>query len=203
MATLLGTTIEIFTHYDATTTIKHTFTPYLSHIPTPFLPHNPPTIALWATKNHFQLLLPFSLSPRSLAENLLPLPAIPLHNTNAKGHPITVAAPQTAQYHPWCHYSDPSPPTIPRAFVVKLVIHSATITIPPFEQCHTNTSPQTMHLHYCSQLPASPLTLPSLKSHIYNKPPIPTHFVCNSPQTSFQRSHHPPPTKTHALYQYP
>ena len=54
----------------------------------------------------------------------------------------------------------------PEHFVVKLVIHSAIITIPPFEQSHTNASPQTMHLHYYSQLPASPLTRPSLKSHL-------------------------------------
>ena len=116
MATLLNTTIEIFTSYDSLTPIKHTDTPYPNHIPPPFLPYPLPPISIWATGNHYQLLLNHSLSLPSLTQHLLPLPTIPLHNTNRHNNPIIIKAPSRSTFHPWCTYSTPPSPSAPKSF---------------------------------------------------------------------------------------
>ena len=129
MATLLNTTIEIFTSCDSQTPIKHTFTPYPNHKPPPFLPYTPPSISIWATGNHYQLLLNHSLSLPSLTQHLLPLPSspctIPTYTTiqspskrylvvnttpgvpTPHHHPHQHQNPCSSTCHPYCdnHYS--------------------------------------------------------------------------------------------------
>ena len=108
MSTLLNTTINIFTtqHLDSSP-ILHTFDPYPDYNEPPILPHAPPPISLWATQDHFQLLLLNNLSLPSLTTDLLPLPPKPLQNTNNSGQRITIQAPSTLHSHPTCTFHNP------------------------------------------------------------------------------------------------
>ena len=119
MATLLKTTIKVFTTLPDSTPILYTFYPYPTHLAEPLLPHTPPSISLWATQAHFQLLLNDSLSLPSLTSNLLPLPSTPLRNTNSAGRHITIKAPPKHNYLPQCPYQTSSPNPISKAFCKK------------------------------------------------------------------------------------
>ena len=85
----------VFVTRPLNTLSHHTLTTYLrlfSHT------LSPPPISIWATGNHYQLLLNHSLSLPSITQHLLPLPTIPLHNTNRHNNPIIIKAPSRSKY---------------------------------------------------------------------------------------------------------
>ena len=192
MATLLDTNIEIFTCYDSHTPIKHTFTPYPNHIPPPFLPFPLPSISIWATGNHYQLLLNHSLSLPSLTQHLLPLPTIPLHNTNIHNDPITIETPPRSKYHPWCTYSTPPSPSAPKAFCISTCHpycdnhYSAFQTIP-----HQRLPPNYASSHLLATAgvpPNTPIFEISSKLHTH---PSPTTFELTTKHHSDALTNHP------------
>ena len=102
LATLLISTITIiyFPHNDMSLT--YSYLPYPNNTNIPTLPHLP-TITLWQSHEHFQLLLPFQLHLPCITQNLLPLPAI--HEPFPIGSPITITPSTSYPIHSQCLFT--------------------------------------------------------------------------------------------------
>ena len=117
MATLLHTTIHIYTYNIDHNPVKISFSPY----PKPHhldlsLPTPTSHISILATNNHFQLLLPYKLDFPSITSNLTPLPKLPNITTTPEGIPTFIPAPSPLPHQPRCPYQPPPLPNSPPAF---------------------------------------------------------------------------------------
>ena len=116
MATLLQTTIKIYSFNPRETLLLYEYKPYPPQNHSTLNTTSPIPHTLWAQNSHFQLLLPHIIPLSSITNNLLPLPPLQSTNHTTASLPIIIpnCAPTLLRYAPpLFHTVPPLPPSAP------------------------------------------------------------------------------------------